>query len=417
MQEKAFEIIPLGLDTILLSLTGSGKTLAFLLPLLSKIENDKANPQLLIITPTRELALQIHNVIHTLALGLNTTCCYGGHPIRFEKTALQTGPSVVVGTPGRILDHMERKNINPENVKLLVLDEFDKILEMGFHDQMESVVKFLKYKPQYILTSATEAIDLPEFLPLLNPQRLDYIQTRRTQGIQYWKVISSQKDKLPALKQLIEDIGRESTFVFVNFRESAQRIHEEFTLIGIRSEVFHGGLDQEQRETVLSKFRNHSIKILVTTDLAGRGLDIPKVQNIVHYHMPIDEEAFIHRNGRTARMDAQGEVYLIIHKEEVNPSFIPDNIPTYEAKNTFPDLNSSDWQTLKINRGRRDKIRKFDIVGFLSKIGKLGQDELGLVEVKENHSLAAIKSEKIDQVCQLVNGQKVKGKKARVNKI
>ncbi len=413
MQEKAFHMIPSGQDTILLSLTGSGKTIAFLLPIMDQVDPSENIEQILIIAPTRELAQQINSVVSNLAMGFNATCCYGGHPVRFEKKALESKPTIITGTPGRILDHLERGNIDPLSIQFLVLDEFDKTLEMGFHKQMQSIIEYLRYKPQYILTSATKGLEIPSFVPLLDAQVLDFVKEKDQGGLTYYEIPSPSKDKVSTLLALILKIGDESTFVFVNFRESAQRIREALLEKGLQCDIFHGGLDQVGRENVLSKFRNGSTRILITTDLAGRGLDIPQVKNIVHYHMPIQEEIFIHRNGRTARMNNIGNVYVISHPEDKLPFTLP---PMEEPLDLVTKkIKAPDWVTIKISKGTRDKIRKIDIVGFLLKIGSLSKDDLGLVEVKEAYSLAAVRFGKADEVVKRTKHQKVKGKKAIVS--
>lgn len=414
MQVEAFEVIPKGGDTMLLSVTGSGKTIAFLLPVLAQVDLKLKRTQALIIAPTRELALQITSVISNLAMGVNALCCYGGHPVRIEKKALESNPEVVIGTPGRILDHLEREHFDPLLVQFLVLDEFDKTLEMGFHKQMEGIVKHFKYKPQYILTSATDTIDLPAFLPLYELSRINYIAEVVLEGLRSYKVFSPTKDKLETLYLLLNDIAQNSTFVFCNYRESVARISEFLSKKGITNDYFHGGLNQIDRENVLSKFRNGSCSILITTDLAGRGLDIPQVENVVHYHLPESEEVFTHRNGRTARMDAEGDAYVIIAEGEATPDYIDRIQNEYKTSGSETELPSPQWTTLLINKGKREKIRKGDVVGFLFKIGQLGKDDLGLIEVKDNYSLAAVHKNQASLVVKKVNNQKIKGKKALV---
>ncbi|GLR17122.1 DEAD/DEAH box helicase [Portibacter lacus] len=414
MQKEAFEKIPSGEDVVLLSRTGSGKTLAFLLPLLDQIDPAIKRTQLLIIAPTREIALQLTSVTQDLRFGFNILCCYGGHPIRFEKKALLSFPDIIIGTPGRILDHLDRETIDPLTLKFLVLDEFDKTLEMGFHEQMQSIIKHLRYKPQYILTSATEALEIPSFVPLNNAETINYIEDQTIKGLKLHVVPSPAKDKLETLFQLINDIGHQSTFIFCNYRETVQRISDYLKSKKIHNDILHGGLQQMDRENVLSKFRNGSVRILVTTDLAGRGLDIPLVENVVHYHLPSSEETFIHRNGRTARMESDGDAYTITFHEEETPDFIKkidhEYLPTGETR----DLPLPDFETVMINKGKRDKVRKGDVVGFLFKIGALGKEELGLIEVKDNFSLAGVSRNAASSLVKKTNNQKIKGKKALV---
>jgi superfamily II DNA/RNA helicase len=417
MQEEAFEVISKAKDTILLSATGSGKTLGFLIPAFSQLDDQTEKVQCLIIAPTRELAMQITEVAKNMALGLNIELCYGGHPIRYEKKALEQGPQVVIGTPGRVQDHIDRGNLILDQTYLLILDEFDKSLEMGFHKQMSAIIRGFKNKPQIILTSATDALEIPDFIRLANPERVDYLQDDISEKLKIQLVNSTSKDKLKTLYHLINDVGHESTFVFCNYRETVERVSDFLSEQGIHNDRLHGGMDQIQRENVLSKFRNGSTRILITTDLAGRGLDIPEVNHVIHYHFPITEEVYTHRNGRTARMDNDGNVYVIRFEEEDIPEYIPpidlEYFPTMEKR----DIPKPDFITISLNKGKRDKINKVDIVGFLSKVGKLKRDELGLVELKDSYALAAIHKKKINSVIKLTNKQKIKGKKVSVGLI
>ena len=414
MQLKAFEVIPKQSDTLLLSKTGSGKTLAFLLPIMSSIDSTLNMTQSLIITPTRELALQITTVAKSLGLGFNIQCCYGGNPSRLEKKALLSNPTLIIGTPGRILDHLERNNINSDHLKFLVLDEFDKTLEMGFHKQMEGIIRKLQVRPQHILTSATDSIVIPSFVPLKNLIKVDFLGTQEKINIDIKKVISPVKDKLETLYNLLNDIAHESTLVFCNYRETVERTSKFLFSKDIENDVFHGGLDQINRENVLSKFRNGTTRLLITTDLAGRGLDIPEVANVVHYHHPTSEEVYIHRNGRTARMNTKGKVFIIESIEEKSPSYMETLTSEYMPSEVMNEIPKSQWTTLLINKGKRDKINKIDVVGFLIKIGGLEKNQLGLIEVKQGYSIAAVNESKASKVVQKTDRQKVKGKKVLV---
>ncbi len=414
MQEEAFDVISQDTDTMIFSNTGSGKTLAFLLPILSDLDQKLQRTQAMIIAPTRELALQITSVAKSLALGFNIQCCYGGHPVRIEKKSLESNPELIVGTPGRLQDHLDRENIDPLSIKYLVLDEFDKTLEMGFHKQMESIIRHFRFKPQYILTSATRGLEVPKFVPLYQTQHIDYAQQEVIEGLHLSKVLSPEKDKIETLVSLLWDIGNRTTFIFCNFRDAVERISQFLTERKIENDFLHGGLDQLQRENTLSKFRNGTTRILVTTDLAGRGLDIPQVENVIHYHIPITGEIYTHRNGRTARMGAEGNAYVLISQFEDLPEYIPAIDETFEVSKEQRVIRPSKWTTVHINKGKRDKINKVDVVGFLSKKGNLDKGQLGLVELKEAYALAAVKKSKAEKLIKQTNQQKIKGKKAIV---
>lgn len=417
MQMDAIEFIPNGADTLLIANTGSGKTLAFLIPLMLQLDKKLSRTQLLIITPSRELALQIANVAQSMAMGFNIQTCYGGHPVRYEKKALESNPEIIVGTPGRILDHLERENIDPYSIQFVVLDEFDKTLEMGFHKQMKSIILQLRFKPQYILTSATNNIEIPDFIPLQEPQFIKYTEASSLEGLKVHLVVSPEKDKLETINHLIHDVGNDSTFIFCNYRETVERVHKYLKHQGIKNDFLHGGLDQIQRENAMSKFRNGSTRILVTTDLASRGLDIPLVENIIHYHFPITEEIYTHRNGRTARMNAEGKAFIIKYSEEELPEYMNITKDKFIPSEIHKNLKESNWKTLIINKGKRDNVNKVDVVGFLSKLGGLSREELGLVEIKKKYALAAVNKNKVKNVIRNTNNQKLKGKKAIVKEL
>lgn len=414
MQKEAFQVIPKSKDTLLLSPTGSGKTLAFLLPIMNQLDLTICRTQVLIISPTRELAIQITNVSKDLGLGFNILCCYGGHSPKEEKKSLQSDPEMIIGTPGRILDHLDRENIDTTSIKFLILDEFDKTLEMGFHSQMESIIKHFRFKPQYILTSATEGLEIPDFVPLEELISINHLSNTIIDGLKISKVWSPSKDKLDTLFLLLNDIGNQSTIVFCNYRQSVQRIHEHLMNKNIFCDFLHGGLDQIERENVLSKFRNGTTKLLISTDLAGRGLDIPEVQNIVHYHLPMNEETFIHRNGRTARMFADGNAYVILSNDDATPDYVNAISNKYTVSNTINEIQASEWISICISKGKKDKINKIDIVGFMYKIGKLEKEDLGLIEIKDNYSIIGINATKAKDLITKTNNQKIKGKKTLV---
>ncbi|WP_416277218.1 DEAD/DEAH box helicase [Parabacteroides bouchesdurhonensis] len=403
-------------DLVLLSPTGSGKTLAFLLPLLTLFTNEDKQIQALIIAPSRELALQIETVFRSLGSGYKVNCCYGGHPIRVEKKSLEHPPTILIGTPGRILDHIERGNLNLDTVKTLILDEFDKSLELGFLAEMKEILGHLPNVRRRILTSATAAVDIPSFIGITSPVRLSFLkETKEIKGLMVRIVKSPIKDKLETLYKLLGELNGGSALVFCNLRGAVERVSNYLSEMGVENEYFHGGMEQPERERALSLFRNGSTTVFISTDLAARGLDIPEVKNVIHYHLPVNEEAYIHRNGRTARMNAEGNAYIILNEQEAIPEYLirePDEFYLPE-KTKKPVL--SEWVTLTINKGKRDKLSKKDIVGFLFQKGGLEKDELGVVEVKESCSFAAIKRNKLSVLLARIRDEKIKNMKAKFN--
>ena len=400
-------------DLVLLSPTGSGKTLAFLLPLLFQLKAEDYI-QAVVIVPSRELALQIEAVFRSLGTGLKVTCCYGGHPFQIEKRSLEHPPVLLVGTPGRILDHIEKGNLDLSGVHTLILDEFDKSLEMKFTVEMKRIITRIPHVKRHILTSATESIEIPSFVGLNRPERISFLTSRQSvKGLKLYTVKSSDKDKLNALYGLLGEIGGEPTLVFCNYRESVDRVCDFLTRMGVSNIGFHGGMEQVDRERRLALLRNGSVNIFVSTDLAARGLDIPEVRHVVHSHLPLNEEAFVHRNGRTARMNKGGAAYVILNETETLPEYIHPEPDVFFLPDRPKTPALPQWETLEISRGKRDKVSKKDIVGFLCQKGKLEKEDIGVIEIFEASSFAAVKRGKKKALIPLVQTEKIKNLRAR----
>jgi superfamily II DNA/RNA helicase len=403
-------------DVVVLSATGSGKTLAFLLPLLKSLQADVKLVQALILVPSRELALQIETVLKQMQTGYKITTCYGGHKREIEENNLVQPPAIIIGTAGRMADHIRRKNIDLSAIEFLVLDEFDKSLELGFLEEMQFIIESLPAVKKRMLTSATYAVEIPAFVKMQAPVTLDFLPEHpaESDALRIHTLLSPEKDKLQTLLQLICYVNNTSTIVFCNHREAVERTSQFLADQGIVNVFYHGGMEQRDRETALCKFRNSSADILVTTDLASRGLDIADIRNIVHYHIPNDEAAFTHRNGRTARMNTTGNVYVIYSEEEKLPVYITANAQVFDLPEKLNIPEKPKWSTLFIDAGKKDKINKIDIVGFLSQKGQLKKDEIGLIEVKDFVSFAAVRKSKIGNVLELIKNEKIKNKKVKV---
>ena len=388
MQVAAIDAINKHDNTILLSSTGSGKTLAFMIPVLQNLDDENKKTQALIIVPSRELALQIEQVFKSLGTNFKITCCYGGHLRETEENNLIQPPALLVGTPGRLADHIRRGNITTDTINTLVLDEFDKSLESGFWEEIVFIVDALPSIKKRILTSATEAVEVPDFIGLTSPQRLNFLSPDDKQNkLSVRTILSPEKDKSETLFKLICSIGNKSLIVFCNHREAVERTSNLLSQKGIVNEFYHGAMEQQQRDSALCKFKNGTVNVLVTTDLASRGLDIPNIKYIIHYHLPHTEEIFIHRNGRTARMDAGGTTILILSDEEKLPAYINEDVEDIQLPEHLSLPEKPKWSTLFIAAGKKDKVNKIDIVGFLSNKGELKKDDIGLIEVKDFFSL------------------------------
>lgn len=415
MQKTTLEAAKEDKDLILLSPTGSGKTLGFLLPLLKRLKDDKKGVQALILVPSRELAIQIEQVFKLMSTGYKVNCCYGGHPTKTERNNLSDPPAVLIGTPGRIAYHVRNESFDVNEVRFLVLDEFDKALELGFQDEMSFIISHLKKVQRRILTSATKMDVIPAFADLKNSFEINFLKdVPSAPDLKLLIVRSVGVDKLETLFKLICKVGNKATLVFCNHRDAVERISVLLKSKGIYHDIFHGGMEQEDRERALIKFRNGSHRILITTDLASRGLDIPEIETVVHYQIPINEEAYTHRNGRTARMYAKGKAYLVLAEDEHKPSFIKEDLAEEILNENTVLPSPTEWTTIFIGAGRKDKVNKVDIVGLLLQKGDLHRDELGKIEVLDNFAYAAIKSNKVDNLLKLISNEKIKNKKVKM---
>ncbi|CAA9504072.1 MAG: ATP-dependent RNA helicase BT1154 [uncultured Segetibacter sp.] len=402
-------------DIILLSSTGSGKTIAFLLPVLQLLHPDLSQTQALIVVPSRELALQIEKVFKTMGTGFKVTTCYGGHLRETEENNLLQAPALIIGTPGRLGDHIRRGNIKTEGIETLVLDEFDKSIELGFQDEMSFIVDTIKNLKKRILTSATEASEIPDFIGLTDPARLNFVSEGDNTALAIQAVKSDDKDKSETLFKLICFLGNRSAIIFCNHREAVERTSAFLSGKGIVNVFYHGALEQPEREVALSKFRNGTSNILVTTDLASRGLDIPNIRYIIHYHLPQTEDVFTHRNGRTARMEASGTAILILSPDETLPAYISSPVDQIQIPGTTPLPEKPKWSTLFIGAGKKDKVNKVDIVGFLINKGQLKKEDVGLIEVKDFFSFAGVRKVKIGTALEKIKNEKIKNKKVKID--
>jgi superfamily II DNA/RNA helicase len=350
-----------------------------------------------------------------MGTGFKVTCCYGGHLRETEENNLIEAPAFIVGTPGRLADHIRRNNIRTDRIRTLVLDEFDKSLELGFQEEMSFIIGSLRSLNKRILTSATAATEIPDFVGLQSAKTLDFLSGEKTERLTLQQVFSPDNDKIDTLFRLICRIGARSAVVFCNHRESVERVSALLKEKGIVNVFYHGALEQPERDSALAKFRNGSSDILVTTDLAARGLDVPNIRYIIHYHLPATQEVFTHRNGRTARMDASGTAILILSPEESLPSHIQEQPETLElpAATTLPAKPK--WTTLFISAGKKDKVNKVDVVGFFTNKGQLKKEDIGLIEVKDFFCFVALRKSSVSHTLQLIKNERLKNKKVKID--
>ena len=414
MQEEMLAEVRRHDSLVLLSPTGSGKTLGYMLPILEAMQV-QPKPTVLILVPSRELAIQTQGVASRLCRDTKSYACYGGRPAMDEHRAMRSlSPQMIVGTPGRVLDHLQKGNFEYDSIDTLVIDEFDKSLELGFRQQMADILSILPSVRKRILLSATDSPEIPSFVGAGRVHRMNYLadtDTDYADRISQYLLRSPEKDKLETLGHLLCSLGSSPSIVFLNYREAVDRVYQYLHKAGFCVSAFHGAMEQKDRERALFRFQSGCANVLVSTDLAARGLDIADVENVIHYHLPLNNEAYIHRNGRTARWDRAGASYLILGPEEnldkldcltdVTPMEVPGSC----------QIPSSKWETLYIGRGKKDKINKVDIVGFLSKTGGLNREQLGMVTVFPHWSFAAVDRTCIRSLMSRIEGQKIKGQK------
>ena len=415
MQINAQEAILSHNNVLLLSPTGSGKTLAFLLPIFEMLKPEILSTQCLILVPSRELGLQIEQVWKKMVTDYKVNVCYGGHSIETEIRNLSNPPAVLIGTPGRIADHIDRGTFRLDKIETLILDEFDKSLQLGFHEQMSFIINKLIKVNKRVLVSATSDIEIPKYTRVVNPMILDFIPEHETRtNLSIRMVASKEKDKIGSLFNLICSLKSQSAIIFCNHRDAAERISDTLNEKGIYSTYYHGGMDQDERERALIQFRNGSVSYLVTTDLASRGLDITEMKHVIHYHLPSKEDEFTHRNGRTARMLASGTAYIVAHESEKKMDYVDYAMKTHKVDDSNMLPKPPEFQTIYISGGKKNKLNKIDIVGFFSQKGKLEKDDLGLIEVKDFTSFAAVKFNKLKDLLNAIKDEKMKGKKYKI---
>lgn len=404
-------------DVVVLAPTGSGKTLAYLLPLASRLDAASDEVQAVVIVPGRELAMQSCDVFRRMGTGMRAECLYGGRPTMDEhRTLVRTRPQVVFCTPGRLNDHIDKLNFNAASVRWLVIDEFDKCLRMGFRAEMQKAVESLPGVERRILLSATDADEMPSFVRVSRAERIDYrVEEEQTPDrIGLYTVSSAEKDKLPTLVQMLRSFGDEQTIVFMNYRDGVERVGKALADEGVAVSCLHGGLDQRQREEAVYRFANQSVRVLVGTDLASRGLDIPEVNNVIHYNLPVGADEYVHRVGRTGRWESTGRAFMIVGPEEHVPDYVKEPTEEFALAPATQRVPAPRMATLYIGKGKKDKVSKGDILGFLCKTCGLNGSDIGRIDVYERYAYVAVRRETARQLVGAARGAKIKGLKTVV---
>lgn len=414
MQQAAIEKAPVHPNLMILAPTGSGKTIAFLLPILESLQENKKEVQALIITPSRELALQIEQVFRAMKTSFKVSCVYGGHAMKTEENSLSEAPAVLIGTPGRVADHIDRESFDAKKVKLVVLDEFDKSLQLGYQEELKAIFKALGKKQRHLLTSATSINSLPDFLPFTKWETINFLKAQPNAKLHLKLLRTRTTDKVESLVRLVARFNQEPCLVFCNHRDAVDRISHVLSLNNMEHGVFHGALEQIDREKNLIKFRGGANNILIATDLAARGLDIPEIKHVVHYQLPPQYDAFTHRNGRTARMNAEGEAYLLLADDETLPDYIDKDYEEITVDSKLKVPPPPKFICIYFGAGKKEKISKGDIVGLLMKKGELQTSDLGLITLLDHSSYVSINRSLADKVLSKIKNEKLKKSKVKI---
>ncbi len=419
-----------GKDLIGKAKTGSGKTAAFGLGVLEHINPRFFGVQVLVLCPTRELADQVGKELRRLARGIGNiklVLLCGGKPFAPQKISLQTGAHIVVGTPGRVQDHINRDSLQLEGLKALVLDEADRMLDMGFADVMTAIIERTPKQRQTLLFSATypEAIKKISKRYQRNPVTVSVDEEHQPGVITqlFYEVKNHERNN--TLLALLEHYKPETTLVFCHTRKQCDEVAGFLQDRGMDCLAIHGDLDQRQRDEVLVRFANRSCPVLVATDVAARGLDIKTLQAVINYELPRDPEIYVHRIGRTGRAGEKGMALSIFTASEVvRLNAIEQYLQTpcvcdvYASLDRDPDFRlQAPMVTVQLDAGRKQKIRPGDVLGALTGDAGLAGTQIGKIDIFDDCSYVAVERDALRQAMNYLANGKVKGRSIRARKI
>jgi ATP-independent RNA helicase DbpA len=435
VQARAIPLLLAGRDLVGQSTTGSGKTAAFALAILQKLKRGDRRPQALILCPTRELCAQVARDLRKLGrreADLAVLILSGGQPMKPQLAALQLGVHVVVGTPGRALDHIVRGSLDLSGVTTIVVDEADRMLDMGFGEEMEKILSGAPTPRQTVFFSATypRSIDAMTKAHQHDPARLTVADSNGPQALlRQLAYVVDDPSRLDTLLAILRTSPPESAIVFCNFKATVARIEQALGAAGVSSASLHGGLEQKERDFVMAKFRNHSVRVLVATDVAARGLDIEGLDLVVNFELPFQPEIYVHRIGRTGRAGKAGTAVSLVGPQDraklkaieaAIGSPLERQVPPSEAivdkLTSKPGVHAgATMETLYISGGRKDKLRPGDILGALTgEAGGLPGSDVGKIEIHDQFSYVAIAKGSAERAIQQLGAGRIKGKKFKV---
>lgn len=419
IQEKAIPAIVSGKHLFIQAETGSGKTLAYLLPVLSLTDPSSDATEALIITPTRELALQVSEVMNKLSEHHHIVTVIGGMDIHKQENALKHRPVIIIGTPGRIKDLLDQNKIRLSKTKIVILDEADQIISTGQRKETEMILKDVH--AQIVCTSATKTDDVISFLPE-DHEEIIQNASKINQKIDAFYI--ETEDRKHSLLHLLKTADIKQAIIFVNYKNDANVLSEWLQKKNILASSFSSFYEEKERIRILDRFKKGELRVLVATDAAARGLDLTDVSHIIHYDIPLDKETFIHRSGRTAHQGNTGTTITLIQKGKqddeitqyilsVSKRYDPSQLYETNLSKPLPKQKNtvSNTMTIQIQAGRKDKLRPKDIIGALCT--KLQFDEIGALEIQDSYSTVTILKNDPSLIEQL-NGLSVKGKKRKI---
>jgi ATP-independent RNA helicase DbpA len=434
IQARGIPVLLAGKDLIGQARTGSGKTVAFALPILEKLALDERAPQALVLCPTRELCAQVARAIRTLGrrhAGLQVLVVSGGLPMRPQTAALARGVHVVVGTPGRVLDHLRRRTLDLRRVATAVLDEADRMLDMGFADEMDGILRALPHFRQTAFFSATFPASI-EAMSRLHQRDAVRVTTdeagAETPQIRQLVIAAEPDDKLPALYHVLAEHPHESALVFCNRKATVADVAGSLASAGVSAGALHGDLEQPDRDRVMAMFRNRSVRVLVATDVAARGIDVADLDLVVNYDLPAQPETYIHRIGRTGRAGKAGlAVSLATARDERRLASIEERTGAplermaRAAGRGIDDLarriaRDAEMDTIRIAGGRKDKVRPGDILGALTgEAGGLRGEDIGRIETHDRHTFVAVARSVSRKAVESLDRGRIKGRRFRAS--
>lgn len=430
IQSHSLPAILAGKDVLGKAKTGSGKTVTFALGVLNALEVERYHVQALIMCPTRELAEQVAQEIRQLGRRIDNmkvlTLC-GGTPMGPQISSLSHGAHIIVGTPGRIMDHLLKRRLDLSRVKTLVLDEADRMLDMGFEDEMEMVIKHVSVDRQTLLFSATypDSIKQISYKIQRNPQEVTVESTHDTGKIKQLFYEVEEDHKTKATAAILTHFQPQSAIVFCNTKVSCQDVADELAELGFSALALHGDLEQKARSQVLLRFANKSTSILVATDVAARGLDVKEIGAVINYHVSYDPEVHIHRIGRTGRADAEGMAFTLCSTKEISGANAIEDYQQQKLEWTGIQalrfhanrIFKPQFQTLCIDGGKKAKLRPGDILGALTKDAGIPGEDIGKINITATHSYVAVKIRSVKPSLAHLREGKLKGRKFKARKL